>query len=278
MRTVDLISGIPSSALGFGCAPILGSINAKKARKALEYAIECGINHFDLARSYGYGEAESFVGRIIKGRRDKVVLVSKFGIKANWKTNLLNPIKPLYRYVSNINILNISEVKSAISKPISNQLFERVPFNSKEMKKSLEQSLKALKTDYLDYLLLHEPIESLINFEDLFKTYDTLKHQGKIRGWGLAYTRNQEYLHKDYLDRFDILQFDNSPGTSDYDTLKKRRGLKSNILFSPINSGLNNLSPKEKLSKLFLDFPNSVIVCSMFNEQHIKENVELLFR
>jgi len=64
------VKGINSSVLGFGCAPILGSKNYKISKKAIELAMENGINHFDLARSYGYGEAENFVGKLIKGKRE----------------------------------------------------------------------------------------------------------------------------------------------------------------------------------------------------------------
>ena len=57
MKKVELVKGIQSSVLGFGCAPILGSVGAKTATRAIDCAIDCGITHFDLARSYGYGEA-----------------------------------------------------------------------------------------------------------------------------------------------------------------------------------------------------------------------------
>src|SRR3990170_3473308 len=97
MRTIELVKGIHSSVLGFGCAPILGSVDSKKAQRSLDFALACGINHLDLARSYGYGEAEHFVGTVIKNRRDKLVLASKFGIVANWKAKLLRPIKPIVR-------------------------------------------------------------------------------------------------------------------------------------------------------------------------------------
>ncbi len=98
MRTVELVRGIKSSVVGFGCAPILGSVDGKKAKRAIHLALDNGINHFDLARSYGYGEAEKFVGKLLKGKRNEVVLASKFGIRANWKATLLRPVKPILRY------------------------------------------------------------------------------------------------------------------------------------------------------------------------------------
>ena len=97
MRKVNIAPGVDSSVLGFGCAPILGAVGAKTAQRALGCALDEGINHFDVARSYGYGEAEAFLGKFFKGRRDEVVIASKFGIRATWKAGLLRPLKPAVR-------------------------------------------------------------------------------------------------------------------------------------------------------------------------------------
>ena len=279
MKTVELINGIKSSALGFGCAPILGAVDALKARRALDCAIACGITHFDLARSYGYGEAEQFVGKVIKGRREKLVIASKFGIKANWKASLLRPAKPLIRILRN-NFANkssphIPPAVEAISS-VADRFHDRIPFRSSEMRLSLERSLQALNTDYLDYFFVHEPQESLHYIDELTDLAEKLKQEGKIRAWGLAYMRSNESIHRSYLTKFDVLQFDNSPGAQGYKSVVEERGLKPNVIFSPLRGGTSELSPTGKLKKLFDDFPNSVILCSMFNEQHLKENSFLL--
>ena len=279
MRTVELVSGIRSSALGFGCAPILGAVDGKKAQWALEWAIEHGITHFDLARSYGYGEAERFVGKVVKGRRDKVVLASKFGIRANWKAQLMRPLKPLARLArTQLRKSPSAEigVKGGGVSPVSDNFLDRIPLRGKGMRSSLEQSLRALNTSYLDCFFIHEPLESLLYFDELAATAEQLKVEGKIRAWGLAYMRVQAPFHHTYIHNFDLLQFDNSPGTPGYDTAVSERGGQPNIIFSPLRGGSQELSPAEKLGKLFNDFPNSVVLCSMFNEQHLKENIRLI--
>jgi aryl-alcohol dehydrogenase-like predicted oxidoreductase len=279
MRTIELVKGIKSSALGFGCAPILGSVGAKKAKRALECALDHGINHFDLARSYGYGEAESFIGKVIKGRRPAVVLASKFGIKANWKAKLLQPAKPLLRYIIQKSRPTVESGQSKIatgSPMIADSMHYRITLNSEEMRKSLEQSLSALKTDYLDYFFIHEPPETIINIDDLQTTAEKMKDEGKIRGWGLAFTWEQNNLHENYLNYFDTLQFNNPVESTQYDEAINRRSLKPNIIFSPLKGGPKKMKPAEKLLTLFNDFPNSVILCSMFSEQHLKENAELI--
>lgn len=278
MRKIELIKGIESSALGFGCAPIKGSVDSKKAKYAIECAIDNGINHFDLARSYGYGEAEKFVGKIVKNKRDKVVLASKFGIYANWKANLLKPVKPLVRYArENLKKEHNKETKNNQIPNIADHFHNRLVLRKTEMLKSVEKSLRELNTDYLDYLFIHEPLDTLVYFDELAELAEIFKKEGKIRGWGLAYMQSQQSFHKSYLDKFDVLQFNNSSGTLEYDDVVKNRGLMSNIIFSPLNGGDKNKSPKEKFNKIFEDFPNSVVLCSMFDEKHIIENVKLAY-
>lgn len=275
MKKIELVKGIRSSVLGFGCAPILGSKDGKTSRRAFELAMSHGINHFDLARSYGYGEAEKFVGKLIQGKRDKVVITSKFGIQANWRADLIRPFKPILRS------FNKPEKKSIINKKIKESnladLFhKKIEINSVNMKKSLEKSLKDLNTDYLDYFLIHEPNGTILNIEDLIESANCLKKEGKIKAFGLSYMRNQSPLHENYLNCFDLLQFNNSPGNKDYNLVVESRGLQPNIIFSPLSGDSVELSPNEKLKQLFNDFPKSVILCSMFNEKHLIENCMLL--
>lgn len=279
MKKIELVKGIQSSAIGFGCASILGSIDARTAARAIDCAIDCGINHFDLARSYGYGEAESFASKIFKNKRDNLVLASKFGIKANWKAYLLKPVKPILRtLVRNNNEKNAANTgdETIQAKTLADHFHYRIPLSGREMMKSLEQSLKALNTDYLDYFFVHEPPDTLLNFNELAATALKLKEQGKIRAWGIAYMRHQEHLHIGYINHFDILQFNNSPGSAGYKRAVTNRSTEPNIFFSPIRGGSDAMSPTEKLTKLFDDFPQSVVLCSTFNEKHLKQNAGLV--
>lgn len=278
MRTVKLTEHISSSVIGFGCAPILGSVDAKKAKRSLEAAFDFGITHFDLARSYGYGDAEGFFGKVMKGKRDKLVIATKFGITANWKARILKPLKPIVRLIKARNNKSASQdthTVAATSSTLADQFLDRVPLRAPEFRLSIERSLKALKTDYLDYLFIHEPLTSIIHFDELVAIATQLKDEGKLRAWGLAYMRAQEQLHTDYLDLVDVLQFDNSPGAPGYQSVVAKRGLLPNVIFSPLRGGANVLSPSEKLRKLFTDFPRSVVLCSMFNEKHLENNVKI---
>ncbi len=137
----------------------------------------------------------------------------------------------------------------------------------------LTQILRALQTDYIDFFFIHEPTETINRIDDLFDAAIRLKEQGKIRAFGLAAPSICGGIHADYLERFELLQFANSPGISDYDVIRSKRSEKPNIFFSPFRLR-GDRSPFQALSQLAVDFPSSVILCSMFDPVHIKSNVE----
>jgi aryl-alcohol dehydrogenase-like predicted oxidoreductase len=77
-------TGESLSALGFGCMGLVGWYGARddeEAKATLLEAIDRGMNHLDTAASYQVGENERFVGAAIQGRRDKVFIATKCGLK-----------------------------------------------------------------------------------------------------------------------------------------------------------------------------------------------------
>ena len=82
MRSIDLWKGGPkASQLGLGCAAIMGRVGRRESLAALGAAWDAGINFFDTARSYGYGESEALLGGFLRGnRRSQAVVCTKFGI------------------------------------------------------------------------------------------------------------------------------------------------------------------------------------------------------
>ena len=276
MKYVELFPGISSSVLGFGCAPVLGSVGSTTSKKAIQMALDQGINHFDLARSYGFGEAERFVGNLLKSNRKELVISSKFGIKPNWKAAAFRPMNPLIRTFKGIvdkqkNVADHGMKKTAGSP--ANLFLDRISINPQNMTDSLHQSLKELKTDYLDYFFVHEPLESIENLDELISTAQSLKKAGKIRALGLSFMRSQWSLHANYLNVFDIIQFDNAPNNPDYQRILEKRRNESNIFFSSIKDCIGISNPEENISTLHADFPKSVILISMFNPIHILKNV-----
>ena len=75
-------SNLDVSAVGLGCMSLSGVYGAADDAQSvalIQHAIDSGINHLDSSDMYGWGHNEEVVGRAIKGRRDKVILASKFG-------------------------------------------------------------------------------------------------------------------------------------------------------------------------------------------------------
>jgi len=74
--------GLSVSAIGLGCmslSGIYGAADDTASEDLIRYAIDQGVDHLDSSDMYGWGHNEQVIGRALKGRRDKVVLASKFG-------------------------------------------------------------------------------------------------------------------------------------------------------------------------------------------------------
>ena len=73
-------SGLRVSRVGLGCNNFGRRLDLEGTRAVVEAALAGGITFFDTADIYGGGNSERFLGEILKGRRDKVVLATKFGM------------------------------------------------------------------------------------------------------------------------------------------------------------------------------------------------------
>src|SRR3954447_10158454 len=74
--------GLSVSAIGLGCmslSGIYGEGSDVESEELIRYAIDQGVDHLDSSDMYGWGHNEEVLGRALKGRRDRVVLATKFG-------------------------------------------------------------------------------------------------------------------------------------------------------------------------------------------------------
>ena len=67
------------SLVGLGCNNFGRRVDVEGTRAVVDAALEVGVNFFDTAESYGDGRSEAFLGEALQGRRDRVVLATKFG-------------------------------------------------------------------------------------------------------------------------------------------------------------------------------------------------------
>src|SRR5580704_13274852 len=98
MRTVVCPGlGREVSALGFGCAPLGSRISEAQGLRALGLAFERGVTWYDVAPSFGDGEAEGILGKFLAGRRDRVAICTKFGIPRPVISSAMRLIRPAAR-------------------------------------------------------------------------------------------------------------------------------------------------------------------------------------
>jgi len=144
-------TGLELSILGFGASPMGDVFNIsdeKDGYRAVDYAIDHGVNFFDVSPFYGIKLAETRLGNALEGKRDKVILATKCG-----------------RYG-----------------------LQEFDFSEKRILKSIDESLSRLKTDYVDLLQLHdiEFVDKEQILQEAWPTLIKLKESGKARFIGIT--------------------------------------------------------------------------------------------
>jgi aryl-alcohol dehydrogenase-like predicted oxidoreductase len=170
----------PSSRLGFGCGSVMGRVGRAQSLRAIAAACDAGINHFDVARLYGYGEAEALLGEALRGRRDRVVLASKFGLVPTRAAVALRGLKPLVQAL----VARVPGVRPLIRAAVGTARTAG-GLTAAAAEASLHESLRALNTDYLDILFLHDGAAADLTPE-LVGFFETQIAAGTIRAWGVA--------------------------------------------------------------------------------------------
>jgi len=141
-------SGIQVSVIGLGCNQFGGRLDLEGTRAVLDGAISEGITFLDTADRYGNTKSEEFIGEVLKGRRDEVVLATKFGMDAGdgWTGPRGAP-----DYISH----------------------------------AVENSLKRLQTDVIDVYWYHRP-DGVTPIGDTLAGLDTLVRAGTVRAIGAS--------------------------------------------------------------------------------------------
>lgn len=172
MRRVTLSgTDIEMSRLSFGTGSLHHLPFSRGRQNLLSAAHDHGFTHFDTAPYYGFGLAEEELGRFIRGRRGRVTTATKFGI-----------YPPGGVYPSFLSVL----ARKAAGKLIPRCSRPRIDWSCDMATKSLELSLKRLRVERIDLLLLHEPDQAAVQSQQFLDWFRTEKDKGKIGAWGLA--------------------------------------------------------------------------------------------
>lgn len=283
------------SALGFGCAPVMGKVGEAQSLRAMAEAFELGVTHFDVARSYGFGRAEQVVGRFIRGRRDKVTVTTKFGVVPPHVGLRTKTLIPVARFVSGF----LPQLNARLRRK-SSQLLASRNFDVSYARKCLDQSLASIGTDYIDIYLLHEPVSSLITEPGaLIRLLEDSIIAGKIRRWGFAYQTPRDFEWAAALGG-DVIQFEGNieslpncgailndarhkivtrPFIGGFD---EKPALQITLESLAITNLMEELGAS--LSDVSLCLAHALcghsgsVLCSMFSIKHIKKNVDALSR
>ncbi|HTF35695.1 MAG TPA: aldo/keto reductase [Myxococcota bacterium] len=174
-------TGLQSSRLGFGCASMMGRVGRRRSLRALCAAFDSGVSYFDVARSYGYGEAESVLGEFLRGRRDRVVVATKAGISSSRPTAFRRTAKTVARSVFRLVPGLRLRVRSHLGVQFAANLF-----SPEQLRASVDESLQQLCTDYVDVLHLHDCSLATLDDDALFAESEALVASGKVRHLGVA--------------------------------------------------------------------------------------------
>ncbi|WNM09348.1 aldo/keto reductase [Komagataeibacter nataicola] len=126
-----------------------GGPDDRNAIATIHEALDLGITLVDTAPVYGFGHSEEIVGQALAGRREKVAIATKVGL--DWKDD---------------------------HKPFRNSSPARI-------RKEIEDSLRRLRTDYIDLYQVHWP-DSAVPMEETARTLEALVREGKVLALGVS--------------------------------------------------------------------------------------------
>ena len=216
-------TGIKISNIAFGAWAIggwlWGGADEEDAIKALERSFDVGMTTIDTAPAYGFGKSESLIKNVIKGRRDKFQILTKYGLR--WDTDegvfyfetedMEGKRLKMHRYASRDSVI-----------------------------KECEASLKRLGTDYIDLYQIHWP-DTSTPIEDTMEGISKLIEQGKIVAAGVCNYSVEDLQEADkYVDiisnqvPFSMVKRDIEKDMIPY-CLKTGKGI---LAYSPLQRGI----------------------------------------
>jgi aryl-alcohol dehydrogenase-like predicted oxidoreductase len=151
---------IDVSEVGFGVWTVStgwwGEIDDERSVQLLRRAYEEGINYFDTADTYGSGKGETLLADAFDGMREEIVISTKVGY----------------------DFYNYTERRGQQERPQN--------WSKEFLRFALEQSLKRLDTEYVDFLQLHNVKMDAVESDAAFEIMEEFKKEGKIRSYGVA--------------------------------------------------------------------------------------------
>ncbi|HXJ24085.1 MAG TPA: aldo/keto reductase [Streptosporangiaceae bacterium] len=157
-------SGLVVSVVGIGCNNFGRKMDESETRLVVDAAIDHGINLFDTADIYGVGASETLLGKALQGRRDDVVIATKFGMDMQGENGIDHGARGARRYI----------VRAA------------------------EASLRRLGTDYIDLYQIHR-YDSATPIEETMEALNDLVRAGKVRYIGASSMWTWQFVQAQHI-------------------------------------------------------------------------------
>jgi len=166
---------IDRNKLIFGLGSLHHTVSPKQRRRLLETVLSVGISKFDVAPAYGNGIGERELSTIIQKNRKNIEINTKFGLD-------VIDYGEIGRYL--FSIQRGFDMLLGISK----HAYGYRTFEKEKIEESVCNSLKRLKTEYIDNLYMHEPLVDMNGdqFEEIMHEFGRLKERGMVRRIGIA--------------------------------------------------------------------------------------------
>ena len=186
--TMDHPTDLISQRLGFGCGRLKGGHEKANALRLVHVALELGVRHFDTAPPYGLGMSESVLGEALQGRQEAVTVFTKAGLARPASPGLMQTaraiVKPLARHIPGL--------RSAVLKGMA-QRAAHANFNPDFIARSLETSLRLLRRERVDGLLLHEA-QAHDTLDPLKPLLERCIAQGQLGAYGSSTGESRDQL------------------------------------------------------------------------------------
>lgn len=265
-------TGIEISRLGFGCVRLPSE--RREAIRILEHAFSLGITHFDVARIYGFGQAEAHLGEFLRGKRQQVTVATKFGIQPptgmagnprliELAKKILGPFPGLIRR----------------ARRRRTQMVQAGVFTPQAAVESLELSLRTLGTDSIDIFFLHEATLSDAANEPLIEALRQQVRRGKIRSFGIASLFDNLKGGAGVPAAYQVLQFNDNavePNLADLPN-RERHGLLTHSIFQPFPFLLEAIAAEQALAgkysaEMNVDLTDAGVIGSLLLHYALRAN------